>query len=426
MIYKRKRRINGVVKEAKTYTARIRLHKDDPMHEVPLNTSDKQIAQQRLAEMVREMEMEKAGMLPPKSIREASKKPLKEHLNYHLDLQESRNVCAGHIFQIRSQMLRLFEACGWKTLKDITASGFESWRAKTHLSAKTKNNYLHCLSCFMKDMEQDGRIMVNEVRRIRPVKTAGKETFERGALSPMQFDKLVSVSGERAIVYLTAGLTGLRKNELRLVEVRDLNLDAIEPYIRARASTTKNSKEAFIPLTRKLAGRIKEIVPANARPQDRVFESRISDMPTYYKDLEAAGIPSITREGKRIDFHSLRKTFGTLLALAGVPPQIAQRLMRHSDPKLTCNIYTDAGLLPINETIHKLGSLMEEWTHKWTQMDTQKLVPDGHSLSASVHAGSADGSKQVPGSEAVEAAFVLMSPSLSNVVGWCAVQGSNL
>ena len=40
------------------------------------------------------------------------------------------------------------------------------------------------------------------------------------------------------------------------------------------------------------------------------------------------------------DFHSLRHTFGTFLALSGTKPQIAQRLMRHSDPRLTQNLYT--------------------------------------------------------------------------------------
>jgi integrase len=36
-------------------------------------------------------------------------------------------------------------------------------------------------------------------------------------------------------------------------------------------------------------------------------------------DLEAAGIPAIDEYGRVVDFHSLRHTFGTLGAKAGIP-----------------------------------------------------------------------------------------------------------
>ena len=44
--------------------------------------------------------------------------------------------------------------------------------------------------------------------------------------------------------------------------------------------------------------------------------------------------------GRTVDFHSLRTTFGTNLAKAGVSPQMAQRAMRHSDMRTTLNHYT--------------------------------------------------------------------------------------
>ncbi len=66
-------------------------------------------------------------------------------------------------------------------------------------------------------------------------------------------------------------------------------------------------------------------------------------------DLEAAGIISRDAHGELItldeyglsyDFHGLRHTFATLLNNARIPLVTAQKLMRHSDPKLTANIYT--------------------------------------------------------------------------------------
>jgi hypothetical protein len=66
-------------------------------------------------------------------------------------------------------------------------------------------------------------------------------------------------------------------------------------------------------------------------------------------DLEAAGILSRDANGDLItvdeyglsyDFHGLRHTFATMLNNACVPLATAQKLMRHSDPKLTAGIYT--------------------------------------------------------------------------------------
>ena len=44
--------------------------------------------------------------------------------------------------------------------------------------------------------------------------------------------------------------------------------------------------------------------------------------------------------GRVLDFPALRTTFGTNLARGGVALQLAQRLMRHSDPKPTSSVYS--------------------------------------------------------------------------------------
>jgi hypothetical protein len=79
---------------------------------------------------------------------------------------------------------------------------------------------------------------------------------------------------------------------------------------------------------------------------DLVFGQFIPEMDEFQADLEAAGIPYVNETGEYADFHSLRKTFATELAKAGVATRVAMELMRHS-PKLTTKIYTDAGMLPI-------------------------------------------------------------------------------
>ena len=77
----------------------------------------------------------------------------------------------------------------------------------------------------------------------------------------------------------------------------------------------------------------------------------------FDKDLRFAGIPKRDANGKTADIHSLRHTFGTMLARSGVSLQVAQRAMRHSTPALTSNLYTHLGLLDLAEAVETLPAL---------------------------------------------------------------------
>ncbi len=78
-----------------------------------------------------------------------------------------------------------------------------------------------------------------------------------------------------------------------------------------------------------------------------------------------------------------RHTFGTMLAKAGVSLQVAQRLMRHSAPKLTANTYTHLGLLDMQGAVDKLPALESEDTHPVAAVSVAREVaptsaPKGH------------------------------------------------
>ena len=86
------------------------------------------------------------------------------------------------------------------------------------------------------------------------------------------------------------------------------------------------------------------------------------------RDLSVAGIPYRDECGQVRGFHSLRKTFGTRLARYGVPLVMAQRLLDHSDPKLTANLYTGIVLEDKAAAAAKLPAL------------TGKPAPDAEAL----------------------------------------------
>lgn len=65
-------------------------------------------------------------------------------------------------------------------------------------------------------------------------------------------------------------------------------------------------------------------------------------------------------EGRSIDLHSLRTTLGTALARAGVAPQAAQRIMRHSDYKTTLKSDTVLGLYDTAAAMDRLPGIARE------------------------------------------------------------------
>ena len=65
-------------------------------------------------------------------------------------------------------------------------------------------------------------------------------------------------------------------------------------------------------------------------------------------------------DGKFADFHALRHTFITNLGHANVKPKIAQTLARHSDIKLTMQIYTHINTQEQADAINSLPGLKKE------------------------------------------------------------------
>jgi integrase len=169
-----------------------------------------------------------------------------------------------------------------------------------------------------------------------------------------ELPRLSAAPHERAAVYLTAVNTGLRRSEMMQLTIADLALDLPEPFLRVRASTAKHPKEARIRLKPEVVEAIRSILPDLAPPHYRVFTDGIPRVRTFKKDLARAGIPFLDAHGQRVDFHSLRDTYGTNLAAAGVAPFTLKELMRHSTVQQSEKYYIDATHLPLRDAVAKL------------------------------------------------------------------------
>ena len=301
--------------------------------------------------------LERDGLGPSKTQRDASKKELLLHLNDFLDAKEKEGKAIKYVKGVKKQLTKLFQACAWTLPKDIRRDGFEAWRGKQSLHPKTINEYQWSLSSFVNWMLSAGRLSVNPLEHVAKVATKGAESRKRRAFTLDEVDRLRKVSGRRAVVYVTAAFTGLRRGELQKLEWRDIDLAAVNPLIRARPSTTKNGKEALLPLHANVVQLLQSVRPAAVAKGDLVFKGLIPRMPRFHADMKAAGITPTDEQGRVADFHSLRNTFATILTLNGKPQREIMELMRHSDMRLTAKVYTDAGQLPLAQTVASLPGL---------------------------------------------------------------------
>jgi hypothetical protein len=75
------------------------------------------------------------------------------------------------------------------------------------------------------------------------------------------------------------------------------------------------------------------------------------------KDLEAAGIPSMTPKGK-LDFHALRTAYINFVLDSGANVKTTQELARHSTPDMTMNVYGRARDEKMRKAVESVGDML--------------------------------------------------------------------
>jgi len=354
-VFKPRRRVNGKIEPRRTYRGRFRLAGDLAVTDIPLGTADKQVAEHKLAEIIKEKERERAGLIAPKLQRNAAQRPIKDHLADFVADLTTLGRCEIYCRQVNSRALKLVNECGWKNVGDISVDSFVAWRSRqTAFSPKTVNEYLNAVNALLNWMERQGRIASNVLGKVPRIDVRGKQQRRR-AFTDDELNRLLAVAGPHRLLYLTAAYTGLRLGELRQLVWGDLILDHERPHIIARAITTKNRREAVLPLHPRLLEAFKTAKGTTTDLAQLVFTRSLNADRMIRKDLDAAGLVRIDAMGRKIDFHALRYTFATKLASSGVSQRLTQELMRHSDPRLTANIYTDVTQLPTFEAVSGLS-----------------------------------------------------------------------
>jgi len=290
------------------------------------------------------------------------------------------------------------------------------------MAARTRNSYLQAIRGLCNWCVETGRLTVNPLATIAKADEKADRRRQRRALTEDELRRLLDVARrrplleamtmrrgknkgkpvakvrpetrrrlealgrERALIYKTLVLTGLRKGELASLSVGQLTLDTEPTYLQLKAADEKNREGSSIPIRADLAADLRAWLDAkakqtqeeaNSRPTVRLDDAgrgQNSGQPSLPpdtlvfsvprdlvkildRDLRQAGIPKTDERGRTVDVHALRHTFGTHLSKGGVSPRTAQAAMRHSKIDLTMNVYTDPKLLDVAGALETLPSL---------------------------------------------------------------------
>jgi integrase len=401
--------------ESNTYFARYR-DGDGIVVEVPTGCRDESAARQVLADLERRSERVRAGLISPAEARTAEHlaTPIGRQVDHFVASLEASGATPKHVSETRRILRHVLEGCGFRTLADLERSAVEHWlnrRRSENASARTRNADLAALTTFGNWCVANARLILNPFRGIAKANEAADPRRRRRAMTEAELVRLLDVASrrpllealtvrrgkrkgeayanvrsdvrerleavgrERALIYKTLVLTGLRKNELASLTVAQTRLSGPMPQFELNAADEKNREGNGVLIREDLAADLEHwlvdklwALQAEARRQGEPIpgrlpsETRVFDVPAALvkildRDLKAAGISKRDERGRTLDVHALRTTFGTLLSRGGVSLRTTQAAMRHSDPSLTANVYTDPKLLDVAGALDALPSL---------------------------------------------------------------------
>ncbi len=300
---------------------------------------------------------------------------LKDHIVDFEKAMKIKDNSPRHIRETLSYLNKCIGFCKWVFQADISTDGFNDWILDQREAGKSLSSLNHCIRAwksFCNWLVNDKRLTENPLRGY-PIFNENKDKrLKRRPLVMQELCRLIGateasraivngMNGEsRALLYMTAALTGLRWGECYSLTRADLDIDGIPPSVTIQAAYAKNEETETLVLRPELAKRFKDYLAKHRlKPAEKLFVGmwlqKGADM--IVADLKEAGVAVVTSEG-RIDFHSLRYTFAKLLERAGVSLVTAQKLMRHSDPKLTANIYTQIMKDERNEAVASIPEIV--------------------------------------------------------------------
>jgi integrase len=246
-----------------------------------------------------------------------------------------------------------------KTLSRITSEDLERYKAfrKGRVSDSTINIDVRTIKAAFSVAEQWKRVERNPFAHVKQIRVTQQRLKH---FSNAEFDALIGNIRDPGFKELVvfAALTGLRRGEILNLRWSDFDADGPSLHIQ---STDEYRVKGGKMRTIALHPQVREILDSRPRDHKWVFCTSKGQpyrgdhvQKLFKKSLRESGLP------EHFHFHSLRHTFGTWAANAGVPIHIIKQMMGHSSVKTT-EMYAGIDQGVMAEQIRKVsprGSLL--------------------------------------------------------------------
>ena len=372
---------------------------DNILRRIPLS-NDKAIAQRKLDRLVDHAAREKAGLVTP--IEKEMKRPLETQLALFERHLCNKEDTPGHVAEVLQKIRKMAEACGWRNPSHISESGVEGFllhlRKTLGRSIQTSNNYLRAIKSFTNWLRRTNRLRANPLEIMETLNTSTDRRHDRRPLGEEEFERLIHAAEtgpprmgilgrDRAMLYQLAAWTGFRRGELGSLSLRSFDFQAPNATVTVEASYSKHRRKDVQILHPDLVELLGEwLVKRNPKSDDEILfpiskktcgvDRRTAAMMQYDLGcarrfwIDEADDPNErkaressefllyeNKAGLFADFHGLRHTFITNLGKAKVDVKTAQLLARHSDIRLTMDVYTHVDDEEKRAAIHALPKL---------------------------------------------------------------------
>lgn len=385
-VFQQRRSRDGKVTKSRVWYGEYKLDGEAKPTRLSLRTTDKRIAEKRLADCVQQAERERANLVLPQGLVAAASKPVEEHIEDYLRDLKSTGRAKEYTRQVRARLNRLRSDLGWKILKDMTPDAFMSWRDALDASPKTKNHFHDAVRGFVNWMIDHRRIEVNLFENLKRAQIPKGSSGNHRAFSIAELRQLLAATNaDRVPVYLLAATTGLRHIELRRLTWQDVRLDHETPHIHFPGKSSKNKMSSTMELTGEAIRALRDLQPGPLATGP-VFSGGVPSHHTFDADLAAAEIPKKDHFGRPASFHTFRRSLNSTLHNLGVPRRVIMSIMRHASSELSDHVYMDAESLPRAEAILRLPPLLSESGER-TEKRTEAEDAAGRHASSSVASG---------------------------------------
>lgn len=314
----------------------------------------------------------RVGIVDP--VEEAQSLDFEGHLKQYLGLLKTKETTADQQRRVKQRIEAIAKACGFRLLSDIQAEPVAEYlhgrRQSGDLTNRTSNAYLQAFRGFCSWLVRRHRLPSNPLADLRPLRIDPDDVRQRRAGTDEDVAALLKATKEGPVVgrltgeqrywlYWTALSTGFRSDELASLAKASFELSGSRPAVTLAARASKRRQKDVQPILPEEAAEIASWL--RAQPDGLLWpgswHQRAADM--LAADRTAAKIPEVDDRGRYFDFHALRHTFITRLVRANLPPKTVQLLARHSDIRLTMDLYTD---LPVGDLYDALRAAHQKRT----------------------------------------------------------------